>query len=61
MASSCSYIEVFQVQEGKGFQDEEGEEFQIKEGERHDFLMLEGILNIVGHKRKVLEHFLVLP
>ena len=55
MASSCSYIEDFQVQEGKGFQDEEGEEFQIKEGERHVFLMLEGILNIVGHKLKVLD------
>ena len=50
MASSCSYKEDFQVQEGKGFQDEQGEEFQVKEGEGHDFLMLEGLLSIVGHK-----------
>ena len=50
MASSCSYIGVFQVQEGKGFQDEEGEGFQVKEGLRHVFLMLEGLLSIVGHK-----------
>ena len=50
MASSCSYKEDFQVQEGKGFQDEEGEEFQVKEGLRHVFLMLEGLLSIVGHK-----------
>ena len=55
MASSCSYKEDFQIQEGKGFQDEEGEEFQVKEGERHVFLMLEGVLNIVGHKLKVLD------
>ena len=32
MASSCSYKEDFQVQEGKGFQDEEGKEFQDEEG-----------------------------
>ena len=27
-----------------------GEEFQVKEGEGHVFLMLEGLLSIVGHK-----------
>ena len=50
MASSCSYKEDFQVQEGKGFRDEEGEEFQVKDGVGHVFLMLEGLLNMVGHK-----------
>ena len=53
MASSCSYIEVFQVQEGKGFQDEQREEFQVKEGEKHVFLVLEGLLIICGHKVEV--------
>ena len=50
MASSFSNKEAFQVQEGKGFQDEEGEEFQVKGGLRHVFLMLEGLLSVVGHK-----------
>ena len=61
MASSCSYKEDFQIQEGKGFQDEEGEEFQVKEGERHVFLKPEGILSIGGHKLKVLDHSSSLP
>ena len=60
MASSCSYKEVFQVQEGKDFQDEEGEEFQVKEGMRHVFLIFEGLLIIFGHKLEGSRTFLCL-
>ena len=45
----------------KGFQDEVGEEFQVKRGLRHVFLMLEGLLSVVGHKWEVSRKFTSLP